>query len=144
MLADEIKKQMFSAMKNNETVKKEILRVALGEIQTEAARSAGGFGDAEVVKVLRKLLKSNQESLAAGIAPEQEATLQQENQVLESFLPQQLSTEQIMAALGPVAEEIKAAKADGPAVGTAMKHLKGQGAEVDGKRVAEAVRQLRA
>ena len=43
MLLDEIKAQMFKAMKEGRTVEKEILRVAVGEITTQAAR-AGAKG----------------------------------------------------------------------------------------------------
>jgi hypothetical protein len=42
-----------------------------------------------------------------------------------------------------VAGAIKAAGNDGQATGVAMKHLKSAGASVDGKTVAEAVKQIR-
>ena len=39
MLVDAIKAKMFEAMKAGDTVAKEILRVAVGEITTDAARA---------------------------------------------------------------------------------------------------------
>lgn len=144
MLLDEIKKQMFSAMKAKDEVKKEILRVAVGEITTEQARGQKEFGDDQVVKILKKLVKSNHESIAAGLQGEQKERLQAENKVLEAFLPKSLSVEQIVEALSAVTEPIKQAAGDGPATGIAMKHLKASGAMVDGRDVSQAVKKLRA
>ena len=143
MLTDEIKARMKAAMKARAVVEKEILRVALGEIQTEQARSGEALSDAQVEKILRKLVKSNRETLNVVEDDEQRATLTEEVAVLESLLPQTLDEDQIIAALAPVTEAIGGAPADGPATGIAMKHLKGEGAAVDGKTVAAAVRKMR-
>jgi len=143
MLADEIKTRMFAAMKAKKTVEKEILRVALGEISTAGVRSDKPLGDDAVGAILKKLVKSNQESLEVSSDEEQKRVLAEEIEILNSLLPKTLSVEQIVEALGPVAEGIKGAKADGPATGIAMKHLKQSRALVDGKDVALAVQQMR-
>lgn len=139
MLVDEIKRRMFAAMKAKDNVEKEILRVALGEITGRGEAT----DDATVVVVLKKLVKSNEESLAAATDAEQRQVLEREIEILKSLLPQGLSLDQVVEALGPVHEAIRAAKADGPATGIAMKHLKTQNLAVDGKDVAAAVRQIR-
>jgi len=143
MLVDQIKARMFQAMKAGNTVEKEILRVAMGEITTDAARAGKQGDDAETLAILKKLVKSNEESIAASTDTAQQATLREEIAVLNAFLPQSLSLEQILAALAPVADAVKAAGNDGQATGIAMKHLKSQAAEVGGKDVSAAVRQLR-
>jgi len=143
MLIEQIRARAKEAMKSRDTVAREILRVALGEVQTEEARREQGLDDAAVEKILRKLMKSNTETMQATDDEERRATLERENAVLELLLPKTLSEDEIVAALAPIAEEIKAAKADGPATGMAMKHLKSQDAAVDGKTVAAAVRRLR-
>lgn len=142
MLAEEIKKRMFAAMKAKRTVEKEILSVALGEIQTEEAR--GESGDAVSERIVRKLIKSNRETLENTTDPQDEAKLREEQTVLEALLPKSLSVDEIVAALAPVAENIRTANADGPATGIAMKHLKTTGVVADGRDVGEAVRRLRA
>ncbi len=144
MLLDDIKKRMFSAMKAGQTVEKEILRVAVGEITTQEARGQGALGDDEVRGILRKLVKSNREALDAAQDESTRATLQQEIEVLESLLPKNLSVEQIVAALAPVQDAIRGAAGAGPATGLAMKHLKASGAVVEGKDVGEAVSRIRA
>ena len=139
MLVEEIKRRMFAAMKAKDNVEKEILRVALGEITGRGEAT----DDGAVVTVLKKLVKSNEESLAAVTDAEQRQVLEREVEILKSLLPAGLSLEQVVEALGPVHAEIRAAKADGPATGIAMKHLKTQTVTVDGKDVAAAVRHIR-
>lgn len=138
MLVDEIKKRITQAMKSGNTVEKEVLRVALGEMQTKGVTT-----DEETIAIVRKLVKSNQETLALTTDAAQKGTLQSEIAVLESLLPATLGVDQIVAALAPVADAIKAAGNDGQATGVAMKHLKSTGATVTGKDVTDAVKKLR-
>jgi uncharacterized protein len=142
-LLDQIKARMFQAMKAGSTVEKEILKVAMGEITTDAARAERKGDDAEAQAILKKLVKSNEESIQASQDETQKATLRAEIAVLNDFLPKALDVTEIVAALAPVADAVKAAGNDGQATGVAMKHLKGLGAEVNGKDVSAAVRQLR-
>ena len=93
--------------------------------------------------ILKKLVKSNQETLSSSEDAEQKKTLEQEISILQSFLPKSLGVDEIVTALAPVADAIKAAGNDGQATGVAMKHLKSTGAVVGGKDVSEAVKKIR-
>jgi len=143
-LLDQIKARMFQAMKSGNVTEKEILKVAMGEITTDAARVDKKGDDAEAQAILKKLVKSIEETHEASQDEAQKAQLRAEIAVLKDFLPQSLGVAEIVAALAPVADGIKAAGNDGQATGVAMKHLKSLGAEVNGKDVSAAVRQLRA
>jgi uncharacterized protein YqeY len=143
MLIDQIKARMFQAIKAGAHVEKEILRVAVGEISTEAARPGRQGNDEEALAILRKLVKSNEETLTSTTDPEQRAVLSQEMEVLATFLPKSLSVDEIAQALIPVAAQIKAAGNDGQATGIAMKQLKSTGQSVNGKDVTAAVKELR-
>ncbi len=143
MLLDEIKARMFRAMKEKREVEKEILRVAIGEITTDAARPGRKGDDAEATAIVRRLQKSVEETLATVQDDAQRATLEQELGVLASLLPKALGLDELVAALAPAAEAIRAASGDGPATGIAMKHLKSQGVAADGKLVSEAVKRVR-
>lgn len=143
MLLDEIKARMFKAMKAGAVVEKEILRVAVGEITTDQAREGRKGTDEESQAILRKLIKSNEESIAASEDPEKRAVLEEEVRVLSAFLPKSLGVDEIVAALAPVADAVRAAGNDGQATGVAMKHLKSTGAAAGGKDVSEAVRVIR-
>ena len=134
---------MFAAMKAQNVVEKEILRVVLGELDTIEARRGEACSDVEVVKVLRKLLKSNNETIKLVEDANQRATLEGENAVINSLLPQTLDVAAIVAALTEVKDAVLEAGNDGQATGIAMKHLKSSGAEVEGKTVSQAVRQMR-
>ncbi len=143
MLIDQIKARMFQAIKAGKTVEKEILRVAVGEITTDAARAGRQGNDAEAEALVRKLVKSNEETLASTTDAEKRATLEQEIAILSEFLPKSLTPGEIAAALAPVVEQIKAAGNEGQATGIAMKLLKSQGAIVNGKDVGAAVALVR-
>jgi len=143
MLIDQIKARMLAALKARQPLEKEILGVALGELQTVEARK-GTLSDEEAAGIVRKLIKSNRETLEVSQVALQRATLEQEIVVLESLLPKALGAEEVGQALAAVAEAIRAAGSDGQATGIAMKALKAQGTVVDGKLVGEVVKKLRA
>jgi uncharacterized protein YqeY len=142
MLIDEMRRRMAEAFKAGRVVEKNILRLAVGEVQTLEARGAA-VNDEAVAAVVRKLIKSNDETIALGSDEAASAVLREENAVLQSLLPQTLDVVGIVALLAPVTEQIRAAGNDGQATGIAMKALKAAGAAVNGKDVTLAVKQLR-
>jgi len=143
MLTDQMRERLKQAMRSGDAVEKNVLRVALGEIQSEETRSGKSLGEEAVGALLRKLVKSNQDTLAAGPNEERRKILEREVEILTELLPRTLSAEEIQAALEPVKEAVLAAKNDGQATGVAMKHLKSSGASVTGQDVAQAVKALR-
>lgn len=143
MLVDEIKRRITAAMKAGNTIEKDILRLAYGEVQTAEARGTA-VSDESVAAIVRKLIKSNEETIAATADGEAKRVLVEENVVLASLLPRSMSVADIVEALSAVRDTIKAAGNDGQATGAAMKHLKASSAVVNGKDVTEAVKQIRA
>jgi uncharacterized protein YqeY len=107
-------------------------------------RAGGTLGDEAVQGILRKLVKSNQDTLGLTVDPAQQEVLRKEIAVLEALLPKTLGADDIVALLAPVRDAVRAAANDGQATGVAMKHLKTAGAVVQGKDVGEAVRAIRA
>ncbi len=144
MLKDEMRRRMLEAMKAGRTVEKGILRVALGEVQTLESRTGETAPDPLVEKILRKVIKSNDESMGKTSDAARRAVLAEENGILASFLPTSLTPEEIVDALGPVRDAVLGASNDGQATGIAMKHLRQTGAAVGGKDVSAAVRSMRA
>ena len=143
MLLDEVKSRMFKAMKEGRIVEKEVLRVAVGEITTQAARSGNALSDEEAQAILRKLIKSNQESLALTDDAQKRADLELENRTLADLLPKTLSEEEIIVQLESLRAAIETAASAGQATGIAMKHLKSLGVNVNGKDVTVAVGKMR-
>ncbi|MFI5301358.1 MAG: GatB/YqeY domain-containing protein [Polyangiales bacterium] len=143
MLLDDLRQQIQKAAIAKDAVARDVLRLVLGEAQTAEANAKRALEDAEIVAIVRKLVKSNHETLAlAGDGP-QVPTLRREIEILTALMPKTLSVAQIVEALAPVRDAIVAAKADGPATGVASKHLKSTGASFEGSDAAAAVKAIR-
>lgn len=143
MFVEELKKRIASAVKEGDTVARDVLRLALGEIQTAEARKNAPLSDDDARAAIRKLVKSNQETLGMSQG-ERAETLRHEIDVLESLLPKALSPDAIVAALAEQRAAIEAAANDGQATGIAMKHFKASGATVNAADVTAAVKAMRA
>jgi uncharacterized protein len=139
MLIDQVKQRMFQAMKSGNTLEKEVLRTAIGEV----TRSGDEPTDERVLMVLRKLVKANQETLGAATSPAQRAELEQEIAVIEAFLPAAPSADQLRELLAPVAAQIRGAAGPGPAMGIAMKFLKSANVAAEARDVQAALAELR-
>ena len=86
-LQTELKKDLAQAMKDRDTAKKEALRVILGELSRADTKA---LEDKEVVRILKKLVKSEKELLNKREEQDSEYL-----QIIESYLPQMASEEQI-------------------------------------------------
>jgi uncharacterized protein YqeY len=144
MLIDDIKTRMTRAMRERDDVVRNILGLAVGEIQTAEARANRALGDDEATAIVRKLLKSNEETLSLTADGDPRAgVLRREIDALASLLPKSMTVDQIVAALNPVTDAIRAAKSDGQAMGVAMKHLKAAGAVAAAPDVQQALKRVR-
>ncbi len=143
MLIDDIRARATQAVKEKDEAARDVLRLALGEVQMAEVRSGKTLGEEDVVAIVRKLVKSNEETLVAAPDGPQAPTLRRENVVLAALLPQTMSVADLVAALAPVVEAIRAARNDGQATGAAMKHLKTTGGTFTGQDVTAAVKALR-
>src|SRR5262249_22689069 len=117
VLVDEIKKRITGAMKSGDAVARDILRLALSEIQTAEARKSSALSEDDGINAVRKLIKSNEETVALTTDTERATTLRKEIEVLASLLPKQLSVDEIVLALDGHRDAIKAAANDGQATG---------------------------
>lgn len=148
-IAEAVRQQLVAAIKGDKDTEKAVLRVLLGEIQTAEARQ-GSLSDEQAANIVRKIIKNNNETLEvlrknpSEQNNESASRLETENRILEQFLPQTLSPEEISQLLSQseIRPQIIAAKNDGAAMGVAMKFLKDKGA-VEGNVVKEVVAQLR-
>jgi uncharacterized protein YqeY len=142
-IVDELKARMNEVLRGKDEVAKNIYRLAYSEVQLASARSGKDVNDNEAMAILKKLVKSNEDTLAVATEAQQREALSREIALLSAMLPKTLGVPEIVAALAPVADAIRAAGNDGQATGVAMKQLKSTGASVDGKTVAAAVKQIR-
>jgi uncharacterized protein len=145
-ILEQIKVRIKESMKAK-TSDKDILRVFLGKLQQiEADEGVAKVTDERAASVARNLIKGNNEGMSPeGKTPPPEfvAKLQAENKVLESFLPNYLSADEVKAALEADADtmtSIHSAKNDGQATGIAMKFFKSKDSKVEGNTVKEVVK----
>lgn len=89
-LQEQIKKDLPRAMKDKDTVRKDALRVILGEFGRAEVKS---LPDTEVIRILRKLIKSEKELLEK----KGDDTESEYIRIIEDYLPKMVSEAQIAA-----------------------------------------------
>lgn len=116
MLRDSIKAAQISAMKAGEKQRLATVRLILAKIKDRdiELRTADTVpdDDALVIDVLQKMVKQRRESITLfeqGGRPEKAADEQAELDVIETFLPAQLSEAETMAAIEAIKAETGAA-----------------------------------
>ena len=145
-LFDQISEDIKSAMKARDKVRLETLR-NIKKVFLEAKTAPGvndTLADADALKIISKLAKQGKETATtytqAGRQDLADAELAQV-EVLESYLPKQLSQEEIEAEVKKIIAEVGATsmKEMGKVMGTASKQLAGK---ADGRVISEIVKKL--
>ena len=100
--------------------------------------------EAEEVKIIQKMMKQRKDSIAIFTEQNRHDLAEKEQEevaVLENFLPQQLSAEELQAAVREIIAQTGAASAAdlGKVMGQASKQLAGR---ADGKAIADMVKSL--
>ena len=143
-LKEQLQADLTTAMKDRDELTRATLRMALAAVKDEevAGKAARELSDAEVLKVLAREAKKRREAAEAfrsGGAVDRAEREVAEGGVLETYLPQQLSDDELGALVREVVAETGAS---GPAaMGTVMKAVGPRVAgRAEGGRVAAAVR----
>lgn len=145
-LFDQISEDIKAAMKARDKVRLETLR-NIKKVFLEAKTAPGANDtllDADALKIIAKLAKQGKETAVtysqAGRQDLADAELAQV-EVLESYLPKQLSSEEIEAEVKKIIVEVGASgmKDMGRVMGTASKQLAGK---ADGRVISEIVKRL--
>ena len=150
MLADTIRSRMIEAMKAKDNPTRDILKIALGEIQTLQARNLNATEE-ECIKVVRKITESNNETMKIMVDKDENAAssdlfkkLVVENAILNNILPsvwdKDTTASYINKNMGKIVLE---AKSDGEAIKMVMQYIKQQQLPVNGKYVSEIVKEMR-
>ena len=105
MLIEKIKKDRMQAMRNKDVIAKKVLTTVYGELQTIQKDEGGEITDEQVVSKCKKIVDANCEILEKDISKEQREKLTEENNVLESYLPTQLTKEEIRAIINNVKDK---------------------------------------
>jgi uncharacterized protein len=143
-LKEQLRADLTTAMKARDELRSATLRMVLTAVKTEevSGKSARELTDDEVVTVLGREAKKRREAAEAfddGNRPERAERERAEGEVIASYLPAQLTDDEISALVAAAVAETGAA---GPqAMGQVMKAVTPQTAgRADGGRVAAEVR----
>jgi uncharacterized protein len=132
-LADRVKQDLTTAMKAGEKDRVAALRLVLSELQKDAKEGAG-----DELAVLRRERKRRHESAAAfreGGRPELAEAEEAEAEVIETYLPAELSDDELRTIVADAVAESGASspKDMGQVMKAAMARVQGR---ADGKRVS--------
>ena len=145
-LEQQIQKDIMAAMKAKDTVRLNAVRSIKSAIllAKTAEGASGELTDGDIVKLIQKLAKQRKEAAeqyAAAGRQELADNELAEMEVLATYLPKQLSPEEVEARLKEIIAEVGAsAPSDmGKVMGVATKRLAGL---ADGKTISGIVRRL--
>lgn len=147
-LKSKLHDDLIASIRARDELRSATLRLTLAAISKEevSGKSARELSDDEVRKVIAKEAKKRREAaeaFAQGGRAEQAEREKAEGVLLDAYLPQQLSDDELGAIVAQAVGEAKAAGAEGPrAMGAVMKIVGPKVAgRAEGGRVAAAVKQ---
>jgi len=141
-LMDKISQDLKSAMKSGDKNRVDVLRMLKAQIKNVEIDKGRDLTEEEEIQVLQSAAKKRKEAVELyekGNRPELAAKEKEELAIIQTYLPKQLSREEVEAAISAVIDEIGASsiKDMGRVMKEAMARLKGK---TDGKLVQEIVR----
>ena len=143
-LLERVDADLKEAMRAREATRLGVLRMLKSALKYAAIEKAGAeteMSETESVQVIRKQVKQRQDSIESfekGGRPELAAKEKEELNVLNSYLPQQMSAEEVSRAVRDTIAELQATtKAQ---MGAVMKAVQARiGGRVDGKTLSQEV-----
>lgn len=140
----ELENDLKDAMRAGDDLRKRTLRMALSAIRLAEVEKGAALDEAAVIAILQKEVKSRQESIAEAqraARSDLEAASQAEVGVLESYLPKQLSPDELEALARQAIAETGATspREMGQVMKALMPKLQGR---ATGDQASQAVRKL--
>ena len=143
-LFERIQNDMYAAMKAGEKEKSNTLRTTLAKLKDKRIEKRDDLSEAETIKVLQTLVKQGKESVELfekGGRPELAASENGEIDILNSYLPQMISEDNIRNIVQTVVDEVGAVSMTD--LGKVMPKVmeRGEGL-IDGKTAQQFVREI--
>lgn len=148
-ILDRVKTDLTAAMKAQDDVRRRALRslraaLANKEIEQRQEGAETTLSTEDELAVVQKQVKQRQDSIEQYEEAGREDLVEKEREemeVLEEYLPERLSDEELSERLEGIIEEVGATSMGdmGPVMGRAMEELRGR---VDGNRVRKMVQEL--
>lgn len=144
MLKERLLEDLKQAMKEKDTNKKNVIQMVRAAILQIEKDKQIEVQDAQIIEIIAKESKKRKDSIAdyeKGGRPDLVDQINQEIQVLSTYLPKQLTMQEIEEKVKIIIEQVGATTMKD--MGKVMKVAKEQiGAAADGKSINEAVKKL--
>lgn len=145
-LKEQLQTDMIQAMKSKDKVRLNTLRSALSAI-TDAetkGKARKELDENDLIAVLKRIVKTRKESAAIYIeaGAEDRAKLEtEEASIIEEYLPQQKSEEEVKALIIQIIEDKNLSEAGAKGIGQVMKELKNRN-DVDAAVASKITREI--
>jgi uncharacterized protein len=144
-LVERITQDLTAAMKARDSARTSTLRMAKAALLNKQIDKHGALDDPEAMRVLQGLVKQREdaaEQFVKGGRPELAEKERAEGALLQTYLPAEVTDEEIATAVEKAVTETGASSPRdmGRAMKAALAALAAGGKSVDGKRVNEALR----
>ncbi|MFI5247005.1 MAG: GatB/YqeY domain-containing protein [Nitrospirales bacterium] len=142
-LHDRLSEDLKLAMKSRDQLRVDVIRMIKAAVMNKELEIKKDLDDAEMSRVMTTMIKQRRESVEQfekGNRAELAAKERQEITILESYLPQALSPEQLSTVVDTVIQETgaRSLKEMGAVMKAVMVRVAGQ--PVDGKQISDLVR----
>lgn len=145
-LKEHLRNEMAAAMRAGDRERRDLLRLLLAAVKQEEVDGGKPLDDAGVLNVLRRQAKQRRETINDAYAAGRQDLVAQEEaelRLIESYLPQMMSREQVHDLAAQTIAELGVQPGDmksmGRVMGQLMPRLQGQ---AEGHVVSEVVRAL--
>lgn len=143
-LKEKLAEDLKQAMKNKDQLRKNVITMIRADVKQTEVDKRVELNDSDIIDIISKQAKQRRDALAEfekGGRSDLMEQAQQEIDVLLTYLPEQLSEEEIVKIVGEAISEIGAGsmKDMGKVMAAVLPKVKGK---ADGKLVNEAVKRL--
>lgn len=133
MLMEDIRKDMFNAKKEKDTLKANLLSSLYSDM-FNLTKSGKDYAEEDSMKIIKKYIKTIDENLTLDIPAESKDKFHKEKAILESYLPKQISKEEIEKIVTELLSSGRQMK-------DIMQHFKeNYSGQYDGRTVSETVK----
>ena len=143
-ILEKLKSDLKEAMKAKDVEKRDTIRMIMSAVKQIEVDERREVTDEDMIKILQKAIKQREDAINFAKESNRDDLIeknQNEINILEKYLPKQLSDEELETEVKSIIEEVSATsmKDMGKVMGVATKKLAGK---ADGKRINQIVKKI--
>ncbi|MFC2070321.1 GatB/YqeY domain-containing protein [Chloroflexota bacterium] len=143
-LKEKLKEDLKQAMKSGDTERRSVLRLVLAAVKNAEIAKQNTLENSDVLGILSKEVKQHEESIEAftkGNRPDLASKEEAELVIIQEYLPEQITRDEIMAEARRIIEEVGAEgpRDKGKVMPRIVAELKGK---ADGREINDVVTEL--